>query len=262
MDDLVETIIGDGDIKFSLNYSDHLSDQGVNIAVLAVIDDDIIELLRFDCFDHQPHYHYGPSKSNKRFMLDQTTEGDPVEWALLQIGENLPAMLNRSGYVDISNNIDMQNLGSTIETLGVEARKMARDGRSTVKHNRGDIVVEAGKIRIGLEFREISGDRGVAVHVLGDVGDDEVEMLAFDCFEKNPHYHYGPRAKNQRLSLDTTTIPDPLRWTLDLFKGGKLGSMLERAGYRDHATGINPNALMKALNEVESHALKMREAHS
>ena len=106
VDDLVETIIGDGDIKFSLNYSDHLSDQGVNIAVLAVIDDDIIELLRFDCFDHQPHYHYGPSKSNKRFMLDQTTEGDPVEWALLQIGENLPAMLNRSGYVDISNNID------------------------------------------------------------------------------------------------------------------------------------------------------------
>ena len=59
--------------------------------------------------------------------------------------------------------------------------------------------MEAGPIRFGIEFRELGSDRGIAMHVMGDVGDEEKELLTFDCFENDPHYHYGPRAKNQRL---------------------------------------------------------------
>ena len=169
-------------------------------------------------------------------------------------------MVERAGYEDLARKIDMNAV--SVGELESAARKMAREGRSTVVHNRGDVVVEAGPIRVGIEFRELAGDRGVAIHVLGDVGGEEMELLTFDCFENQPHYHYGPRAKNQRLYLDTTTVPDPLSWALDLFKGGKLAPMLERAGYHDHAAGLSASVLAEKVAEVESVALEMRAAHA
>ncbi len=154
------------------------------------------------------------------------------------------------------------DLSASLAELESTARRMAREGRRTVKHDRGEVIVEAGSVRFGVEFRELAGDRGIAIHVLGDVGAEEVELLTFDCFEKAPHYHYGPRAKNQRLYLDTTTVDDPLRWALDLFKGGKLASMLERAGYRDHAAALNPSVLSQKVGEVESVATEMQRANA
>ena len=69
---------------------------------------------------------------------------------------------------------------------------MALDQRSTVVHDRGDVIIEAGSVKFGVEFRELGSDRGVAIHVLGDEAGHEVELLTFDCFETAPHYHYGP----------------------------------------------------------------------
>ena len=71
----------------------------------------------------------------------------------------------------------------------------------------------------------------MAIHVLSDVAGQEIELLAFDCFDQNAHYHYGPRNQNVVLQWDRTVVPDPLQWTLDQFKGGNLGGMLQRAGY-------------------------------
>ena len=45
-------------------------------------------------------------------------------------------------------------------------------------------------------------------------------------------------------------MPDPLRWALDLFKGGKLATMLSRAGYPDHAAGLKPSLLAEKGIEV------------
>ena len=86
--------------------------------------------------------------------------------------------------------------------------------------------------------RQASGDGGLAIHVLSDLAGntgrvftEETELLAFDCFRDDPHYHYGPRNKNHRIFWDKTLVPDPLGWCLDQFKTGKLKAMLERAGY-------------------------------
>ncbi len=257
-----DVIVGDGAIKFGLEYRDLVSDQGLCIHALGEVDGEEVELLRFDCFDHAPHYHYGPQKRNERLMLDKTTEGDSLEWTLKQLEERLPEMVKRAGYEELASQIDGGSLTSSLEELGTTARKMAREGRRTVTHNRGDVVVDAGAVRFGVEFRELGGDRGIAIHVLGDVGDDEVELLTFDCFEKAPHYHYGPRAKNQRLYMDTTSVPDPLDWALNLFKGGKLGPMLERAGYSDHAAALNPAVLAEKVAEVASVAVEMQRANA
>ena len=257
-----DVIVGEGAIKFGVEYRDLLSDQGVCIHALGDVDGEEVELLRFDCFDHQPHYHYGPEKRNERLMLDKTTEGDSLEWTLSQLNQRLPEMIKRAGYEELAGQIDSKAVSAGLAELAKTAREMARDGRRTVVHNRGDVVVEAGPIRFGIEFRELSGDRGIAIHVLGDVGGEEAELLTFDCFEKAPHYHYGPRAKNQRLYLDTTSVPDPLDWALNLFKGGKLGSMLERAGYSDHAARLNPAVLAEKVAEVASVAVEMQRANA
>ena len=258
-----DTIIGDGAIKFGIEYRDLLHDQGVCIHVLGdVSEDDEHELLRVRLLRPRAHYHYGPQKRNQRLMLDKTTEGDSLDWTLQQIKDRLPDMLERAEYPELAEAAREADLSSAISDLESQSRELAVSGRRTVMHDRGDVILEAGPVRFGVEFRTLANDRGVAIHVLGDVAGEEYELLTFDCFERAPHYHYGPRAKNQRMYLDNTTVPDPLGWALDLFKGGKLGSMLERAGYGDHAARLNPSLVHSAVAELESVSRELETANA
>lgn len=257
-----DIIIGEGKIKFGLEYRDLLSDQDVCVHALGEVDGEEVELLRFDCFDHAPHYHYGPEKRNERLMLEKTTEGDSLDWTMRQLREHLPEMLRRAGYDDLASNLDVEGTASTIDATEAEARKLAREGRAVVTHDRGEVIVEAGPVRFGIEFRELANDRGVAIHVLGDVGSEEVELLTFDCFEVAPHYHYGPRAKNQRLYLDKSAVPSPLEWALGLLHYGKLSPMLERAGYADYAARLNPATVAESVAEVAKVATGMEQANA
>jgi hypothetical protein len=139
---------------------------------------------------------------------------------------------------------------------------MARTQRRNVIHNRGDEVIEAGNIRFGLEFRETGNDRGMAIHVLSDLAGQEIELLAFDCFERGPHYHYGPRNQDVRIYWDKTLVPDTLTWTLEQFKSGKLPDMIERAGYPTIANALDRELVAtKLAQEVEPTAMSMREAN-
>ena len=103
----------------------------------------------------------------------------------------------------------------------------------------------------------------MAVHVLSDVAGQEIELLAFDCFERAPHYHYGPRNKDIRIYWDMTAVPDTLRWTLDQFRDRKLPSMIERAGYPGVVAGLDNDLIVsKVEEEVEPRALAIRAANS
>jgi hypothetical protein len=143
------------------------------------------------------------------------------------------------------------------------ARYLALKQRRTVTHNRGDVVLEAGNIRFGLEFRELRNDRGMAIHVLSDVAGQEIEILAFDCFEVGPHYHYGPRNQDVRIYWDTAVVPDPLTWTIEQFKSGKLPSMIARAGYPGVVASLDESLIARTvMHEVEPKALAIRAAHA
>ena len=250
--------IGEGPVKFRLEYQDLLKDQGLAIEVLREVDGAQALIMRFYCFDHDPHYYYGSEEQGERMSIDRTTEGDPLDWSLSLLRNRLPGLIARAGFQQMADGIDTKALEPTLAQMESTARKIAREHRSTVVHNRGDVMIEAGPIRFGLEDRE----PGIAIHILGDVEGEEREMLTFDCFDEQPHYHYGPRAKNQRLYLDTTAIPDSLRWALDLFKGGKLAPMLQRAGYHDHAARLNAATIAQKLPELESVALEMQAART
>ena len=258
-----DTRIEAGAVTFALQYRTLMPDQGVCIQVAGDVAGEEKELLRFDCFDQNPHYHYAPREMNERHNLDKTTAGNPVGWALKQLRTRLPQMLEHAGYADVANRLDAGLVSSKLDQVEEAARSMALKPRRTVIHQRGDPVIEAGNNRFGLEFRETANDRGMAVHVLSDVAGQEIELLAFDCFEKGPHYHYGPRNQDVRIYWDKTLVPDTLSWTLEQFKSGKLPDMIERAGYPTIATAMDRELVAATLErEVEPKAMAMRAARA
>jgi len=237
------------------------ADQGVCLQVIGTVDGAERELLRFECLDNHPHYHYDPANTNVRVMLDPTVTGNPLRWTMTQLRRKLPAMLGRAGYEQIALQIDPSQLLPALDEVEAKACEMAIQKRRTVRHNRGTDVIEAGNIRFGLEMRVAGqGDGGMAIHVLGDIAGQEVELLAFDCFRIYPHYHYGPRYKNERIYLDKTLVPDPFTWALDQFKGGKLPAMLTRAGYPTVAAALDEGLVAQKLAEVEARAHTMLQA--
>lgn len=239
------------------NLQDH-SDQGVVILVEA----GDATLLRFNCFDLERSYVYGPEGENKLCRMDPTVDGNPIFWSVKQIRQNLPGMVKTAGYPEIAASIDMAAVKAVLPEVEATAREVYATGRNTVKHNRGHDIFEAGNIRFGLELRkQAGGDGGLAIHVLADLAGtpgrsytEETELLAFDCFRDAPHYHYGPRNKNHRIFWDRTLVPDTLEWTLDRFKNKDLRGMITRAGYPGVAADLDQDLIDSIMPALEAKA--------
>jgi hypothetical protein len=253
------TVIEGGAVEIAMSYRKELMpDQGLCIQVYGAVEGEDTEILRFDCFDQDPHYHYGPVNQNIRLHLDKTTAGNPIGWTMDNIRNKLPTMIRRAGYEDLAAAVEANPVPKAkLDEAEAKARELARTQRRTVTHKRGDFMFEAGNIRFGLEYRHLANDRGLAIHVLSDVAGSEVEMLAFDCFEVGPHYHYGPRNQDVRLYWDTTTSGEPLKWTLEQFKSRKLGSMITRAGYPSIAAALDEELIQSVLPSVEQRAFAL-----
>ncbi len=242
------------------NIQDH-SDQGV--VILVEVGD--ATALRFNCFDIEKSYVYAPEGKNVMYRMDHTTDGNPIGWSVKTIRNNLATMLTEAGFADAAGALDQAAINAALEEVDSTARVKFAGERNTVKHNRGTDIIEAGNIRFGLEMRrQASGDGGLAIHVLSDLAGntgrvftEETELLAFDCFRDEPHYHYGPRNKNHRIFWDKTLVPDPLGWCLDQFKTGKLKAMLERAGYPGVAADLDEDLLATVIPQVEARGREM-----
>ncbi|MYC28713.1 MAG: hypothetical protein F4X65_01290 [Chloroflexi bacterium] len=243
------------------NLQDH-SDQGVVILVEA----NDTTLLRFNCFDIEKSYVYGPDSKNRLCRMDPTVDGNPIMWSVKQIRENLTTMLTEAGYEDVAGSVNMDEVKGALGEVEACARETYANGRNTVKHNRGHDIFEAGNIRFGLELRkQAGGDGGLAIHVLADLAGtpgrtycEETELLAFDCFRDAPHYHYGPRNKNHRIFWDRTLVPDTLEWTLNRFKNKDLKNMIERAGYPGIAADIDQDLIDSIMPSLEAKARELQ----
>jgi hypothetical protein len=247
------------------NLQDH-SDQGVAILVTSDVGGKETTLLRFNCFDLERSYVYGPEKVNKLCRMDPTVDGNPIAWSVKQIKNKLPDMLRTAGYEDIAGKVDAQKVNQVAGEIESAAREIFATGRNTVKHNRGTDMFEAGNFRFGLEMRkQAGGDGGLAIHVLADLAGtpgrtymEETELLAFDCFREAPHYHYGPRNKNHRIFWDKTLVEDTLEWTLEQFRTGRLRDMISRAGYPGVAADYDQTAVDNIFPEMARRAREMQ----
>ena len=266
------------------NIHDH-ADQGVSIAVAAEVAGKVTTVLRFNCFDQEKSYVYGPENPDLEIKgpvmlegvgrprngrgqlcrMDPTVDGNPISWTVRTLERKLPKMLERAGYTQIAATTDLAAVRRILPEVEACARELYATRRNTVKHNRGTHIFEAGNIRFGLEMRRLPmGDGGLAVHVLADIGGtpgksyvEETELLAFDCFWNGPHYHYGPRNKNHRIYWDTTLVDDPLGWVFEQFENKKLRVMIERAGYPGIAADLDEDKIASVLPIVKAKAREL-----
>ena len=268
------------------NIQDH-ADQGVAIVVAGNIDGKETALLRFNCFDIERSYIYGPENPDlkidgpmmlggrpvttsgvgKLYRMDPIADGNPIGWTIKTLEKKLPDMLIRAGYPEIAAELDIEEVVLLLPELDACARDLFASKRNTVKHNRGTDIFEAGNIRFGLEMRRLPmGDGGLAVHVLADLAGspgksfaEETEIMAFDVFWDGPHYHYGPRNKNHRIYWDRTLVTDPLGWVFDQLDSKKLGPMIERAGYPGVAADMDLDIIESVLPKMKKRAREMQD---
>ena len=121
-----------GGIVFAMRYRDDIAgDEGLCIEVRAELEGRDTELLRFDCFAVAPHYHYGPEADDDRLMLDATSAGDPLEWALgcFQRGRLRP-MIERAGYQAVAESLDERAVAAALPEISAAAQAIvgARNG--------------------------------------------------------------------------------------------------------------------------------------
>lgn len=84
---------------------------------------------------------------------------------------------------------------------------------------------QLGRFVFSTEYRDVGSDKGLTVRVLGPTaGSEQEEVLRFDCFEKQPHYHVG---------FSTPPLPieasDPFQWAVEKLHR-ELGQLLVDAG--------------------------------
>jgi hypothetical protein len=77
--DPVKTIyIPAGLLKFGIEYRHLQGDQGICVHVFGEVNGQEEEVLRFDCFERAPHYHYAWSTNDQYVPLDATGNVDQV----------------------------------------------------------------------------------------------------------------------------------------------------------------------------------------
>ena len=106
-----------GVLRFGIEYRRLQNDQGICIHVFCGPDDQQDEVLRFDCFERQPHYHYAWSKNDHYVPLDTAAEGDPLQWTLTHLRTRLPAMLIRADAPDLARALDQRDIDAVLPKI-------------------------------------------------------------------------------------------------------------------------------------------------
>lgn len=120
-----------------------------------------------------------------------------------------------------------------------------------MEKNMEEKVIDAGGVEFHVENRDISDDGGPSVRVYGKVDGENIQLLRFDCFRKNPHYHYDPSGKNDHRNLDKESVPDSVAWTIEQL-GKNLAEMIHTAGYASIADKVDQTAVVEILPEIET----------
>ena len=123
-DDLMRKVLVKVESEGKTNYPD---DEGVSIHVFGERDGHLIEYLRFDCFDEQPHYHYvfpEPSAPTQRIMLDTAAEGDGMRWTMERLRTRLAPMLEHAHAVGLAKRVDRKAIEAALPKLQQAVERM------------------------------------------------------------------------------------------------------------------------------------------
>ncbi len=112
-----------GGLEFLLENRRVGEDGGPSLQVLASVEDEVVQMLRFDMFEKRPHYHYAPNDQNIEYELDPLTLGDDgIRWAIILIGSKLPELVAKAGYRGVVSAESASNVVATLPEIEAKWR--------------------------------------------------------------------------------------------------------------------------------------------
>jgi len=236
--------IGVGGLRFNVRYSQVNTDRGPSLRIYGDVEGKPVQLLRFDCFEQEPHFHYDPDGTNTQLRMDKTNVSDPIAWSMDYLRGNVTSLVRIAGYKALAEQLDEAVLTAALPTVD----KALRDSIPAEQPG-----LQASGLQFAVAYRTTSHDRGPSLQVLGEGDGHTVQLLRFDCFEHEPHFHYDPAGKNNRIFLHTVgrmRVTDPISWSMDYMRGN-MASLVRIAGYGRLADSLDEDALTAALPGVE-----------
>jgi len=104
-----------GGLQFEVLNREVGEDHGMSIEVYAESDLDT-QLLRFDCFHDDPHYHVPPSAPGQ-LNIDKEKHGDGLNWSLEKIRDSVVPLIKQAGFTDVAQNLDQAIFSSEWEKI-------------------------------------------------------------------------------------------------------------------------------------------------
>src|SRR4029450_2179499 len=149
---------------------------------------------------NEPQLHYDPEGKNNRIFLNTTRVSDPIAWSMDYLRGNFASLIRIAGYSALAEQLDEAALTAALPTV----EKALRDSIPADMQ-----VLQTRALAFGVESPNTRTDRGPSLQVRGEVDGKRVQLLRFDCFEHEPHFHYDPEGKNNQLRMDKTKVSDP-----------------------------------------------------
>lgn len=108
----------------------HFDDFGASLHVCGAADG--LEYLRFDCFEHEPHYHYiyPVDGGNTIVRIDELALGDPIEFTLACVQHRLPEMLSNTDAAALADTVRAQ--ADQVQAAVAEVRALMTRARARV----------------------------------------------------------------------------------------------------------------------------------
>ena len=97
------------------------------------------------------------------------------------------------------------------------------------------VEVPCGPLVFRLRRREVGEDGGISIELYGSSEGEESELLRFDLFRKDPHYHVPAGTSKPTGHIDPAS--DALGYALDRIEH-ELATMLREADAAEHAESV------------------------
>jgi hypothetical protein len=123
---IIESTFAPGVVDATIPFDDF----GATLHVCGA--DDGLEHLRFDCFEHEPHYHYieQAARANTVVRIDELAVGDPIEFSLACVEHHLPDMLRHCGVAELADAVAREP--ERLRAAMIEVRDLMRRARQPV----------------------------------------------------------------------------------------------------------------------------------
>lgn len=116
-----------GGLRFSASFR---APAGATLRVSAQLEDGWQEVLRFDDFVEQPHFHVPASAAAT--MVDREAKGAPLDFFVAQLRDHLQEMLVQGGFSEVAKTVDLDAVTTNVGRIRQAMIDVVPDGYARV----------------------------------------------------------------------------------------------------------------------------------